>query len=134
MFVLQVVGSKAWKTYGTPVVLPLRGQEFASSYHEQGAPTLAFELQAGDVAYLPRGLIHDARSGNDVSLHITIGVLSYTWSDLLLEFVADASLNCSALRRALPLRFARQEFVKGQAREILEDFLSRPPAASSVET
>lgn len=134
VFVLQVAGSKAWKTYGTPVELPLRRQEFDPSRQEQGAPTLEFELGAGDVAYIPRGLVHDARSGNDVSLHVTVGVLSYTWSDLLLEFVADASLNDPVFRKALPPGFARQDFDRAQAQMILEGLLKQLPSASNVET
>ena len=134
VFVLQVVGSKAWKIYGTPVELPLRGQEFDSSRHEQGEPKLEFELEAGDAAYIPRGVVHDARSGNDLSLHITVGVLSYTWSDLLLELVADASLNDPAFRKALPPGFARQDFDKAQAGAVLQELLERLPAASNVES
>src|SRR5579863_1493282 len=54
VLVLQVVNSKQWTMYGTPVELPLAGQDFDSAVHERGAPTLEFKLEAGDVAYIPR--------------------------------------------------------------------------------
>ncbi|MGA8029047.1 MAG: cupin domain-containing protein, partial [Bryobacteraceae bacterium] len=80
VFVLQVAGSKRWTIFGTPVELPLPGQDFDPLVHELGAPTLEFELDAGDVAYIPRGAAHEARSTESVSLHVTAGILRYTWA------------------------------------------------------
>jgi ribosomal protein L16 Arg81 hydroxylase len=125
VFVLQVAGRKKWTTYGTPVELPLAGQDFDSSAHERGAPTREFELDAGDVAYIPRGVVHDARSTDSVSLHITAGVLRYTWAELLLELVANASLHDPAFRRALPPGFARPEFDRSEAHETLRNLLQQ---------
>lgn len=125
VFVLQVAGSKKWSIYGTPVELPLPAQDFDSTIHEQGASILEFQLDAGDVAYVPRGIVHDARSTDVVSLHITAGVLRYTWTDLLLEFVAGAALNDPAFRKALPPGFARPGFDRTQARETLRGLLRK---------
>lgn len=125
VFVLQVAGSKKWTIYGTPVELPLAGQDFDSTIHDLGAPTMEFELEAGDVAYIPRGAGHDARSTDTVSLHVTAGILRYTWTDLLLEFVASASLRDAAFRKSLPPGFARTGFDRGQAKETLKGLLRR---------
>ena len=133
VFVLQVTGSKQWTLYGTPLELPLPGQDFDSSIHERGDPTLEFELEAGDVAYIPRGIVHDARSTNDVSLHITIGMLRYTWTGLLLELVAHAGLNDPAFRKALPPGFARREFDRTQVGETLRNLLQRVCEASNFD-
>lgn len=133
VFVLQVAGSKKWNIYGTPVELPLPGQDFDSSVHERGAPTLEFELDAGDVAYIPRGVVHDARSTEVVSLHITAGILRYTWADLLLEFVASASLNDPAFRKALPPGFARPGFDRAPAQETLRNLLQQAWAKSNFD-
>ncbi len=133
VFVLQVAGSKKWTIYGTPVELPLPGQDFDASVHERGAPTLEFELNAGDVAYIPRGIVHDACSTEVISLHITAGILRYTWAELLLEFVAAASLNDSAFRKALPPGFARPNFDRLQARETLRGLLRQACTGSSFE-
>jgi len=125
VFVLQVAGSKKWNIYGTPVELPLPAQDFDSAIHEQGASILEFQLDAGDVAYIPRGIVHDARSTDVVSLHITAGILRYTWTDLLLEFVAGAALSDPAFRKALPPGFARPGFDRAQARETLRGLLQK---------
>jgi ribosomal protein L16 Arg81 hydroxylase len=123
VFVLQVAGSKKWTCYGTPLRLPLPDQDFDAAIHERGEPTCEFELEAGDVAYVPRGLVHDAHSTDCVSLHITAGILRYTWSELLLEMVAAAGLNDVALRHAIPPGFARQGFDRSEARGISKDLL-----------
>ena len=118
VFVLQVTGSKRWTILGTPVELPLRNQDFDPSEHDAGSPTLEFELCTGDAAYIPRGWVHEARSSDNVSLHITVGVLAYTWTDFLLECVADACLNDAAFRKSLPPGFARKEFPREQVRAV----------------
>lgn len=125
VFALQVAGSKKWTVYGTPCELPLASQDFDPEVHEKGAATLEFDLRAGDVAYLPRGVVHEARSTDEISLHITAGILRYTWADLLLEYVASACLNDPAFRRSLPPGFARPDFDKAQAKETLRTLLGR---------
>ena len=120
VFVLQILGSKRWTMYGTPVTLPLRNSDFDAQTHERGEPTMDFELGPGDMAYIPRGVVHDARSSEELSLHITVGILSYRWADLLLEFVADASLKDPAFRKSLPPGFAREDFDRGLAQEIFD--------------
>ncbi|MBV9340898.1 MAG: hypothetical protein JO159_08415 [Acidobacteria bacterium] len=125
VFVLQIAGSKRWTMYGTPVQLPLRNQDFDSKMHGRGPATMEFELEAGDVAYIPRGVVHDARSSDDLSLHITVGILCYRWADLLLEFTADASLTDAAFRKGLPPGFTCQEFDERYAQKILKELLDR---------
>ncbi len=133
VFVLQIAGSKRWTIFGSPVESPLPGQEFNAQAHELGAPTLEFELKAGDLAYIPRGVGHEAHSTDVVSLHITAGILRYTWTDLLLEHVAVTSLNNAAFRKALPPGFARSEFDRTQMRETVRELLRQTVDASSFE-
>jgi ribosomal protein L16 Arg81 hydroxylase len=133
VFVLQAAGSKKWTIYGTPVELPLPGQDFDADIHELGDSTLEFELNAGDVAYIPRGVVHDAHSTGTVSLHITAGLLRYTWAELLVEFVAGASLNHPAFRKALPPGFARPDFDRAQASETLRRLLQQAWSGSNFE-
>jgi len=133
VFVLQVTGSKKWTIYGTPVEVPLPGQDFDAAVHQLGEKTMEFELKAGDVAYIPRGVGHDAHSTDEVSMHITAGVLRYTWTDLLLEYVASAALNDPEFRHALPAGFARSGFDRIQARATLRRLLERLPAKADFD-
>ncbi len=123
VFVLQVSGSKQWTIYDAPLPLPLSGQEYDPEVHRPGAPTHEFELAAGDVVYIPRGWLHQARATSTTSLHITAGVLRYTWADLLLELVSRVALEEPAFRKALPVGFAREGFDRTAARETLRGLL-----------
>lgn len=117
VFVLQIAGEKAWRIYEKPVDTPYRGEAFESGKYESGALKQEFVLKAGDCAYVPRGLMHDAMtSGSDPSLHITVGLITRTWADLMLEAVSEAALRMPELRRSLPAGHARPEFDRESAR------------------
>lgn len=131
VFVLQVAGTKRWATYGAPVELPLRNQNFDAAIHRVGEPELQFELSAGDAVYIPRGHLHEARATSTVSLHVTVGILAYTWTDFLLESVADACLSDAAFRKALPPGFAREVTPDQQPREMIDRLLRRLSDQSS---
>ena len=133
VFVLQVAGTKRWSTYGAPVELPLRNQNFDAAIHRVGEPELQFELSAGDAVYIPRGHLHEARATSTVSLHITVGILAYTWTDVLLESVADACLNDAAFRKALPPGFAREGTPSQQPREMFDRLLRHLAERASPE-
>ncbi len=106
VFVLQVAGTKDWSIYDTKVTLPLKGQGFDPDQHEPGPVSEQFALGPGDVAYLPRGLMHSATASDQASLHITLGLTAFTWTDFFLESVAAAALEEESLRQTLPLGFA----------------------------
>lgn len=100
VFVLQVSGEKAWRLYDMPVENPYRGEGFRPEDHAVGEPVDAFVLKAGDCAYVPRGLMHDATThGAAPSLHITLGLIVKTWADLVLEAVSEVALRDPAFRR-----------------------------------
>jgi ribosomal protein L16 Arg81 hydroxylase len=110
--ILQVQGTKDWTIYDTKIELPLRGQGFnvRNPEHKAGEPTQQFQMFPGDTLYLPRGLMHAARATEELSLHITVGIIAYTWADLLIEQVAHAAANDPRLRENLPFGFDSPEF------------------------
>lgn len=120
VFVLQVAGQKQWQLYGTPLANPYRGERFQRHSHEAGDLAASFLLEPGDVAYVPRGMMHDALgAGEGASLHITVGLIVKSWADLVLEAVAEVALREPAFRRALPAGFARDSFDRSDARATL---------------
>lgn len=127
VFVLQILGSKDWKIYGTPLELPLRGQPFHPDKHPPGDISETFTLQAGDMAYVPRGLAHDAVATTEMSLHITLGVMVRTWADLLLEAVSEVCTRVPALRHSLPPGFAHPDFDRESARRAFHDLVADLP-------
>lgn len=126
VFVLQVSGSKQWTIYDTLIELPLHGQAYEHDRHIPGSPTGELTLKAGDVFYCPRGLFHSARSTDEISLHITLGLIGKTWADVMVEAVSEACLASPAFRANLPVGFARSGFERGRAeatfRSLLETF------------
>ena len=105
VFVLQVSGRKRWIVYEPVVRLPLASQPQAGAHLvPPGAePLLDVELEAGDALYLPRGYVHAALTTDEDSVHLTVGVLSTTWYDVLTDVVTLAGQD-EAFRDALPVQ------------------------------
>jgi ribosomal protein L16 Arg81 hydroxylase len=107
VFVLQVEGTKLWRIYdrceqplaGSQDDTPVRVEQLGPAKHE-------LRLQAGDLLYIPRGYVHEARTTDASSIHISIGVRSYSWSDLVGELLALETQRDPELRRALPAGFS----------------------------
>lgn len=89
VFVLQVHGHKQWDVY------------------EVGTETMhiAADLQPGDAMYIPKAFPHQARTAESASVHLTVGILSTTWRELLGR-CADAALADMAYAAPLPIGFA----------------------------
>lgn len=118
VLVIQVEGEKAWRLYDMPIATPFRGEGFEAGKYEPGELRQEFVLKPGDCAYVPRGLMHDAQTSGDApSLHITVGLITRTWADVMLEAVSEAALRTPDLRRSLPPGFARADFDRAKARE-----------------
>jgi ribosomal protein L16 Arg81 hydroxylase len=106
VYVLQVEGSKRWRIYGGGPEQPLQDQKFDPKVHEPGQVEAEFTLQAGEVLYIPRGIMHAAVTTEDISLHITLGVMPYTWSDLLVDCVSEMVERSPEWRANVPYGFA----------------------------
>jgi ribosomal protein L16 Arg81 hydroxylase len=132
VFILQLHGAKRWRLYGTPIVLPLTGHGSEALQDDPGPPSMEINLNAGDTLYIPRGLVHDAPSLDDTSLHATVGILSYTWTDVILEALANAVLTDPAFRRALPHELIQPGFDRAGARETFRDLLTRLSAIADL--
>lgn len=131
VFVLQVHGTKHWKLYATQVPLPFRGQSFGDFPAEPGEVAQEFELEPGDMLYMPRGLMHAASTTSDTSMHITMGVLHTTWVEVLIEALARYATHDPELRQGLPPGYARQDFDRAAAEKTFRQLFAR--AAEGVD-
>jgi len=125
VFVLQVSGTKHWVVYDQPVTLPYRGQSFGENPVDPGAVSMEFDLKPGDTFYLPRGVMHQATSNDNDSLHITVGVLQTSWTELLIEALGRVGLDDPDFRRTLPIGFAHADFDRAAAERTFRDLLAR---------
>lgn len=116
VFILQVDGGKTWTFFDTKIELPLETQMFdvKNEAHRAGAATAEIVLEAGDTLYVPRGRMHSARTGAAPSLHITTGIMAFTWVDLFVEALGVAAAQDRELRRSLPPGFAHVDGPEGQ--------------------
>lgn len=133
VFILQIAGTKQWRLYDTPVELPLRGHGDDPLEPPAGPPRAEFELRSGDTLYIPRGLVHEAVSGEAASLHVTLGVLSRTWFDFMLEAVAAQAATDRGLRAALPPGFASPAFDREVVRRMFRDLVARLASGADVD-
>ena len=81
VFSLQIAGEKRWLVYEPVWELPLKHQRYDAKLGAPGKPVLDVTLQQGDTLYLPRGWLHEAKTSDSDSLHLTIGVNVYSWLD-----------------------------------------------------
>ncbi|WP_067410273.1 cupin domain-containing protein [Streptomyces sampsonii] len=111
VFVLQIEGTKRWLVHRPVHPDPLRDQPWtdrrpAVAEAAASEPYLDVVLAPGDVLYLPRGWLHAAEAQGAVSVHLTLGI--HTWTRYALaEQLAQAALATlrqdPALRATLPL-------------------------------
>jgi hypothetical protein len=114
VFVLQTRGRKRWRVYRPVVELAGPEQPWKDSLGYPGEPLLEAELAPGDALYVPRGFPHDAEAREEVSIHVTVGVLAHTWLDLWRHLLRRAA-DHRAFREALPPGFAdRPERILGE--------------------
>lgn len=124
VFVLQTEGRKHWRLYEGSVRLPLKEQPYDSTIMKPGHLIEEVDLEPGDLIYMPRGSPHDATSCDSTSLHLTIGINSITWSDLLLRAVGSCIARDSRFRESLPVGFASSAKLQKQAARRLTELLA----------
>jgi quercetin dioxygenase-like cupin family protein len=89
VFVLQAFGTKRWEV------------------HPPDDGVWDLRLQPGDALYLPSGTPHAATAQESLSGHLTVGILTDSWRDLLTELVADTLADPSFEQR-LPIGWHRR--------------------------
>ncbi len=108
VFVLQVHGRKHWEVRQPVVEAPLPRHHSRKELAARQPLLFDADLAPGDCLYLPRGFVHAARTQDDTSLHVTVGVHTITGHDVLAA-VLERAAEHPAFRAALPVGFARQD-------------------------
>jgi ribosomal protein L16 Arg81 hydroxylase len=122
VFIAQVYGMKHWRLASQPYELPLHGQPYDKSAPEP-ALEREFDLRAGDVLYLPRGVIHSATSNETASVHVTIGVHPVLYSQAITDALSRVFAEDVRFRRGLPMGFATDEGLQRQAADTIAELL-----------
>ncbi|WP_328558495.1 cupin domain-containing protein [Streptomyces coelicoflavus] len=111
VFVLQIQGTKRWLIHEPVHPDPLRDQPWtdrrpAVAEAAKGDARIDTVLEPGDTLYLPRGWLHSAQARGAVSIHLTLGI--HTWTRYALaEQLAQSALavlrDDPRMRATLPL-------------------------------
>ncbi|XP_017783241.1 PREDICTED: bifunctional lysine-specific demethylase and histidyl-hydroxylase NO66 [Nicrophorus vespilloides] len=114
-FVIQLEGRKHWKLY-KPVNDDSNLARFSSNdfkREELGEPLIEVTLNAGDLLYFPRGVVHEAKTDDEMhSLHVTLSTYQRTaYADLLEELLPQALQRAAAnnieYRKGLPIGYLK---------------------------
>lgn len=101
-FILQTHGSKHWRIYRrSQRAANETAEEQIVAREELGEPIRELDLHAGDLLYIPRGYVHEASTLDSSSIHVTLGVRTYTLLDLLNEVLAVEGAQNPDLRTPL---------------------------------
>lgn len=113
-FILQLEGKKIWKVYAPlddETTLPRTSSNNFKRADLTSPPINTFELEPGDLLYLPRGFIHEGKTtATEHSLHITISCSQkHTFGDLF-ELLIPQAISVAMqedldYRESLPLSY-----------------------------
>ncbi len=98
-FIIQIQGSKRWRVYDSPIELPLESQGFDRKRHPVGDSCMDMDLNPGDMLYIPRGFLHEARANDELSLHVTLGIFPALWLHAIKNQLQQSALLEPLMRK-----------------------------------
>jgi ribosomal protein L16 Arg81 hydroxylase len=134
VFVLQIHGAKHWQLFDQAVHLPLQGQHHHNEFVDRDDADEEFDLQPGELIYIPRGWGHVASAREDMSLHLTLGVYPLNWAMILLKAVEDIIAEKAEFRESLPIGIALEQCHKQQVVNHLDTLLDSLRGHLDAET
>jgi len=111
VLILQLSGKKNWEVFPSTINQPL----FYQKEHGKEAPTepyLVETLHEGDVLYVPKGHWHRATAVDEVSMHLTVGILARTGVDFL-NWLVDELRDVEEVRQPYPLVLQEESGPRG---------------------
>lgn len=104
IFLVQIKGAKTWRFYDTGESLPTKQQSFTHS------PELIKELNitAGDVLYLPRGVVHEAFSTTNATIHVNFSCNPHYGFNLIEDLAKLAEQDNVFFRKTIPHGFSTE--------------------------
>lgn len=122
-FFLQVAGSRRWWLYDAELEVPALRPTIREPALASARPAVEFTLTPGDVLYMPRGLPRAVDSCEGTSVHVEVGLVPYTWYELLQECLEETAATSTPWRETLPFGFGVQ--AESNFAPILETFRQR---------
>jgi len=130
VIITQLKGAKHWTFY-----------DFKSENQKVLGKSLPIEdvfvtenilLSESDCLYIPRGLLHSARTKNQVSWHLTTGINGYYWSDLLKDSIERAIFENNELQQLVKIHSYDTSQTEEIAKRLLDNIKSHISADESI--
>ena len=109
LFVLQLEGSRRWRLYEGGVTLPPVKLRYGGSFAPPSPVAAEFELTSGDALYVPPGMTFARASCEEVSMHIEVVLIPFTWGEFLEECLDELYGRSDPWRENLPFGYGLQE-------------------------
>ncbi|MBW8685991.1 JmjC domain-containing protein [Chitinophaga rhizophila] len=93
LFIIQISGSKRWKLFESAVYLPLEPQNKRAVDFSGLALLEDICLEQGDLLYLPRGFVHEVTTTDQLSCHITLGLMNMSWIKRFADHLTQVALE-----------------------------------------
>lgn len=107
IFVVQMLGQKEWfwhSAYANQAALPNADIPFDSAKHTAIGSPKPILMKTGDVLYLPRGFMHEVRTNEVASIHITFATIGLTLGKFVEQLVRKLAVSDVRLRRTIKLQ------------------------------
>jgi hypothetical protein len=114
---LQISGEKNWTLYESTV--PLATPAMLEKDSQPAGPATQVCLRAGELLYMPRGLLHEGIASEAMSFHVTIGIHVYTWSQLIADVVSELEHVDMNIRRSVAPQLASGDNDDGHIEDIV---------------
>ncbi len=86
--------------------------------------------------YIPRGYVHEALTTDRSSLHLTVGIDTFRWMDLISKALTKIGEQNVSFRKSLPVGFLNdsniKESLKHQFAQLLEIFSTSPTIDKAI--
>jgi Cupin superfamily protein len=105
VFILQCLGAKQWRLfeeYSNRIDLPLMDTNWDPERFKPLSVPDPITLSAGDVLYMPRGVMHQAFCIERESMHLTISLMPLTISDLISRELQRVGADHIQFRQRVP--------------------------------
>ena len=129
VLVLQLDGVKHWNIYDIPILLPLETQKMSldnKKKYKEEKPIFTIPLCAGDLLYIPRGMVHDAYTLTNSSTHITIGLHPKRNIDILTDVIKISEQNLE-FRKTFKNSIAENLALKNELIQLIEKLFEELP-------
>jgi len=130
---LQISGQKHWRLYQNPAHPGARVPPERELRARAGPVSQTIQLSAGDLLYLPAGVVHEAIADSDHSMHLTLALKQVTLLDVASLMMKHLAASDDASTPRYDLHLGRDALAR-HAAQLAERFatLAADPTATAA--